>query len=68
VDGPDIAYCLLAMALLTAVRAATGPKGEPAVGGMALAGMLYTNLSWITIAPLLLLYYIALVGRGTAHQ
>jgi hypothetical protein len=61
VDGPDIAYCLLAMALLT--RSARQPvrRGSLLLAGMALAGMLYTNLSWITIAPLLLLYYIALV-------
>jgi hypothetical protein len=66
VDGPDIAYCLLAMALLT--RSARQPvrRGSLLLAGMALAGMLYTNLSWITIAPLLLLYYIALV-RAAPH-
>ena len=61
VDGPAIAYCLLALALLT--RSARQPvrRGSLLLAGMALAGMLYTNLSWITIAQLLLLYYIALV-------
>jgi hypothetical protein len=61
VDGPDIAYCLLALALLT--RSARQPvrRGSLLLAGMALAGMLYTNLSWITIAPLLPLSYIVLV-------
>jgi hypothetical protein len=61
VDGPDIAYCLLALALLT--RSARQPvrRGSLLLAGMALAGMVYSNLSWIMIAPLLPLYYIVLV-------
>jgi hypothetical protein len=61
VDGPGIAYCLLVLALLT--RSARQPvrRGNLLLAGMALAGMLYSNLSWITVAPLLPLYYIALV-------
>jgi hypothetical protein len=61
VDGPAIANCLLALALLTRSARQPVPKGSLLLAGMALAGMLYTNLSWITIAPLLPLYYIALI-------
>ena len=61
VDGPGIAYCLLALALLT--RSAHQPvrRASLLLAGMALAGMLYSNLSWITVAPLPPLYYIVLV-------
>jgi hypothetical protein len=61
IDGPGVAYCLLALALLT--RSARQPvrRGSLLWAGVALAGMLYSNLSWITIAPLLPLYYIAMV-------
>lgn len=61
VDGPGIAYCLLALALLTQSVRQPARRGSLLLAGMALAGMLYTNLSWITVAPLLPLSYIALV-------
>ncbi len=62
VDGPGIAYCLLTLALLT--RAARSRPGKVilALAGVALAAMLYTNLSWTTVAPLLPLYYVAMVA------
>ncbi|HYL38219.1 MAG TPA: hypothetical protein VEV17_20045 [Bryobacteraceae bacterium] len=61
VDGPGIAYCLLTLACLT--RSAVRPvrAGSLVLAGVALAGMLYTNLSWIAVAPLLLMYYFALL-------
>jgi hypothetical protein len=61
VDGAGIAYCLLGMALLT--RAAVRPAGKWSLvmAGAALAGSIYTNLFWIALAPLLPLYYAALV-------
>ena len=61
VDGAGIAYCLLSMALLT--RAAARPPGKWSLvmAGSALAGSIYTNLFWIALAPLLPLYYVALV-------
>ena len=61
VDGPGIAYCLLALALL--IRSARKPvrRASLLLAGMALAGMLYSNLSWITVAPLLPFCYVALV-------
>ena len=61
VDGAGIAYCLLSMALLT--RAAVRPPGKWSLvmAGAALAGSIYTNLYWIALAPLLPLYYAALV-------
>lgn len=63
-DGAGIAYCLLAMALLT--RAAVQPvrKWSLLWAGGALAGMAYTHVFLGTLTPLLLLYYIGLVwGR-----
>ncbi len=61
VDGPGIAYCLLALALLT--RSAHQPvrRASLFLAGVALAGMVYSNLSWIPVAPLLPLSYIVLV-------
>jgi len=61
VDGAAIAYCLLGMALLT--RAAVRPPGKwsLAIAGAALAGSIYANFFWIVLAPLLPLYYVALV-------
>lgn len=60
-DGAGIAYCLLAMALLT--RAATGAarKRSLLLAGGAIAGMAYTHVFLATFTPLLLLYYSGLV-------
>ena len=60
VDGVGIAYWLLTMALLTS--AAVGPvkRWTLLAAGMALAALVYTNLFWIALAPLLPLCYIAL--------
>jgi hypothetical protein len=60
VDGAGIAYCLLSMALLT--RAAVRPPSKwcLVMAGASLAGLIYTNLFWVALAPLLPLYYTAL--------
>jgi hypothetical protein len=60
-DGAGIAYCLLSMALLT--RAAVRPPGKWSLvmAGAALAGSVYANLFWVSLVPLLPLYYVALV-------
>lgn len=60
VDGAGVAYCLLTMALLT--RAALQPvrKWSLLLGGMALAGSVYTNVVWSGFTPFLFTYYIAL--------
>jgi hypothetical protein len=57
-DGAGIAYCLLAMALLT--RSALQPvwKSSLLLAGMALAAMAYAHLFLASLTPLLLLYYI----------
>jgi hypothetical protein len=57
-DGAGIAYCLLAMALLT--RSALRPVGKWGLllAGMALAAMAYAHLFLASFTPLLLLYYI----------
>ena len=57
-DGAGIAYCLLAMALLT--RSALRPvaNGSLFLAGMALAAMAYTHLFLASLTPLALLYYI----------
>jgi len=67
-DGAGIAYCLLAMALLT--RSAQQPVGKWSLllAGMALAAMAYAHLFLASLTPLLLLYYIgsAWAWRRTA--
>ena len=60
VDGVGIAYCLLTMALLTSAAARPAARWRLLAAGMALAAMVYSNLFWVALAPLLPLYYIAL--------
>jgi hypothetical protein len=60
VDGVGIAYCLLAMALLTSAAARPVKRWTLLAAGMALAALVYSNLFWVMLAPLLPLYYIAL--------
>jgi hypothetical protein len=60
-DGAGIAYCLLAMALLTHSALRPIRKWTLLLGGAALAGMAYTHLFLATLTPLLLLYYIGLL-------
>lgn len=60
VDGPGIAYCLLALALLTRAQSLPTPATF-LYAGAALAAMLYTNLSWILVVPLLLAYHLATI-------
>jgi hypothetical protein len=60
VDGAAVAYCLLTMALLT--RAARAPTRRWALlaAGMGLAALVYVDLYWLALAPLLPLYYVGL--------
>jgi len=60
VDGVGIAYCLLTMALLTTAVVRPVKRWTLLAAGMALAAMVYSNLFWVALAPLLPLYYIAL--------
>lgn len=59
-DGAGIAYCLLAMALLTSAAVRPVRGWTLLAAGMALAVLVYSNLVWAMLAPLLPLYYIAL--------
>ena len=61
VDGAAIAYCLLTMALLTWAALQPGRRWALVAGGMALAGLVYANLYWVTLAWLLPLGYIAMM-------
>jgi hypothetical protein len=60
VDGVGIAYCLLTMALLTTAVVRPAGRWVLLAAGMALAALVYSNLFWVALAPLLPLYYIAL--------
>jgi hypothetical protein len=60
VDGVGIAYCLLTMALLTSAAARPVKRWTLLAAGMALAALVYSNLFWVALAPLMPLYYIAL--------
>ncbi len=60
VDGVAIAYCLLTVALLTWAALQPGRRWALVAGGMALAGLVYANLYWVTLAWLLPLGYIAM--------
>lgn len=64
VDGAGIAYCLLAMALLTRAAMRVPRKGALLLAGVALAGMAYSHIFLATLTPLVLLYYFGLVWRG----
>ncbi len=60
-DGAGIAYCLLTMALLTLAAVEPARKWILLLAGMALAAVVYSNLFWVALAPLLPLYYLALM-------
>jgi hypothetical protein len=60
VDGVGIAYCLLTMALLTSAAVRPVKRWTLLAAGMALAALVYSNLFWVALAPLMPLYYIAL--------
>ncbi len=60
VDGVGIAYCLLTMALLTSAAVRPVKRWTLLAAGMSLAALVYSNLFWVLLAPLLPLYYIAL--------
>jgi hypothetical protein len=60
VDGPSIAYGLLAMALLTYAATRLRARRLLVASGAALAGMIYTQLFCFFLVPLLLLYFIVL--------
>lgn len=60
-DGAGIAYCLLAMALLTRSAAQSLRPWSLLLAGIAIAGMAYTHLFLGTFTLLLVLYYFGLV-------
>ena len=60
VDGVGVAYCLLTMALLTSAAVQPVKRWTLLAAGMALAALVYSNLFWVALAPLLPLYYMAL--------
>ncbi len=59
-DGAGIAYCLLAMALLTRAAGGRARRIALAMAGCAIAGMVYTHVFLASFTPLLLLYYTGL--------
>jgi hypothetical protein len=59
-NGAAIAYCLLTMALLTWAAVAPTRRWALVAAGMALAALVYVDLHWVALAPLLPLYYAGL--------
>lgn len=69
VDGAGIAYCLLAMALLTQFAAEPAGKWILVIAGIAMAGMAYSHIFLGTLVPLVLFYYFGLEwGRLNLRQ
>ncbi len=60
VDGAGVAYCLLAMALLTRAAVQSQWTWSLLLGGLAIACMVYTNLFLVVLIPLLFLFFVAL--------
>ena len=60
VDGVIIAYCLLAMALLTGAALRPEPAWRLILAGGAIACLIYVNFFWVSLTPLLLLQYVVL--------
>jgi hypothetical protein len=67
VDGAGIAWCLLAMALLTLAARQSAPEWSLWLAGVASAGMVHTTFFLLAFTPLLPLYYIAM-ARATWRQ
>jgi hypothetical protein len=61
VDGIGVAYCLLTMALLTWAALIPGRRWALMAAGMSLAALLDTGAGWLTLAPVLPLYYAGLM-------
>jgi hypothetical protein len=61
VDGPGIAYCLIAMAALARASEAQRPRWPLVLAGAAIAGAVYSNIFWIALAPVVVLTYFAFV-------
>jgi hypothetical protein len=59
-DGAGVAYCLLAMALLTWAAVRPGRPWVLLAAGMALACLVYTNIFWVTLAWLPVVCHLAL--------
>ena len=59
-NGAAIAYCLLTMALLTWAALVPTRGWALLAAGMALAALVYVDLRWVVLAPLLPLYYVGL--------
>jgi hypothetical protein len=64
-DGAAVAYGLLTMALFTRSAVRPRPTWGLLFAGMSLAGLVYVNLFWAAIAPLPVLYYLALAWQRT---
>ena len=60
VDGPGLAYYLLALAFVTKALRTERPQAALAAAGAAVAATLYTNLSWLPFAPVPVAYYLYL--------
>jgi hypothetical protein len=67
VDGAGIAYCLLAMALLSRFAAQPTGKWVLVTAGIATAGMAYSHIFLGTLVPLVLFYYFGLVSAGSGQ-
>jgi hypothetical protein len=63
VDGPGIAYCLIAMAALARASEAERSRWPLVLAGAAIAGAVYSNIFWIALAPLVALVYVGLARR-----
>ncbi len=61
VNGAGIAYLLLAMAALTRAAERADGRGNLVIAGASIAGMVYAHFLWLTLAPLLMIYYAGLV-------
>ncbi len=60
VDGPGLAYYLLALAFMTNAIRTDRPQVPLTAAGAAFAATVYTNLTWLPFAPLLVAYYLYL--------
>ena len=60
VDGPGLAYYLLALAFMTGAIRTDRPRVPLTAAGAAFAATVYTNLTWLPFAPLLIAYYLYL--------
>jgi hypothetical protein len=68
INGAGIAWCLLALALLTWAARKAAPRWSLVLAGVALAGMVHSTFFLLAFTPLPALYYIGMARAASLQK